>query len=120
MRVMYHHTGSVTGVPDRKASLDAKHLDERTHAADSLLVDLVNEGALAEDSFALGVFLGQDMAQVFPTALDLARPCGRKTLGSAPSGFDLGHLILLISLRLKAKELLVCTGKIPQNGKFCS
>ncbi len=75
------------------------------HPADSLLVGLVHSSSLAQTTLPLGIFLGQDMPEVLPAALEFATSGGHKTLCGTPSGLNLGHEVLLRILSGKAGEI---------------
>jgi len=62
---------------------------------DVFLVGAVHKARLAESSFSLGGFLGQNVVAVSLASDDLAAPRGFEPFGGATVGFHLWHVFLL-------------------------
>ena len=65
---------------------------------DSLQVRAVYQGTLPQTHTALGILLGEDVAQRLTAATELAAPGGAETLGRRPAGLQLRHGRLLITI----------------------
>ncbi|SCM73688.1 hypothetical protein KL86DES1_21461 [uncultured Desulfovibrio sp.] len=83
---------AVAAVADRRKN---RSLAVGQHAAHSFFVGLIHCGGLTKTHFAAGGLLGENVAQVLATTLELAAASLRKTLGGGTPGFNLGHGVLL-------------------------
>ena len=65
------------------------------HPTNSLHVGGIHQSALAQTHLALGILLGEDVAQVLSATFELAGASGGKPLGGTTSGLHLRHGQLL-------------------------